>query len=1642
MKIAYALFAFLALLLPQQLRAQCSVSATSDTSQTICEHTPITQINFYSNDFDIASASGLPTGLTFSFRKAESSGLGIITGTPNFPGTYHYTVSFSSPACFKQLTGTIKIVTSVDIEIIGDSIQTICNGAGQTQEITFSGPEGAFYKWENSNTAIGLPARGTAKIPSIFVQNNTDDLIETKIAVTPSLPTQKSAYFSYTGTLQNWTIPANTISIKVTAMGGRGGDVSLPGPLNTVYFQAGGYGALTSASFNVGPNEKLHTGDNLQILVGGAGANASNTPFSTGGGGGGGGTFIAKGIGFGFFETGLLIAAGGGGGGSFNSNYGGEDGEPGGLTLKNNFAFGSRGLNLGNLADGAGGAGVSENGSDQGSPCRSTGGFAIKNGGLGGTADCFWGGGAGGYGGGGGGGLTGGGGGGFSGGNSNSILTAAGGGSSYIDSNKTDSLNIPGFNSINGFVHIEYLIQTCTGIDRIIRIIVPPVARMKPVADQIRCSGTTSNPIGFSATAKGNSVVFKWTRLGPNIGIPASGRGQSFQFPLTNNTRNQLIDTIVVTPGFIAGSDTCDGVSDTFTIAVNPVVEIDPLAPQFLCSNELSTPILLSSKTTDGVIDYAWTRAGSGLPINGSGTVEPFSLVNSKQSIDTIIISVTPRYVNNTGGPSCVGKIAKDTIWSLPSVRLTPVSDQVKCNGATTDSIKLSSAAAGSGWDILFEWKNDNSSIGLTGNPVKSPVIPSFTATNSSNQTIEGLIKITPTFSYKGKECPGEIFYSAIFVHPDVRVNAVPDTAFCNGQTVDPIYFSSSTPGLVTAIDFKWKSFHSTINSLDSGYFVIPSFITRNNSNAAIQDSIVVTPTLFNLGIVCVGIPDTFKVMVNPTAALLVSDRNYCDSQLTGLIAMNSTALGGTRSYTWINSNTSIGLASVGIGDIQSFTAHNNYDSPIVASVYVTLDYSNGGVTCPGLPDTFLIKVNHRVRLNPVTDQTWCDGELTDPIILNSPPQNAGTVDYTWYNADTSIGLGTTGSGLSIPRFTTKNSSDSARISYVAVRPNLYIDTLSCPGTTAPVKMTILPRATLDPKSDLTVCYGLKTSQIAFSSPTKVSAGSSIQYNWTNSDTSNGLQLSGNGNIPSFTAENPADSPLTSRISVWPLFTTSLLTCVGEPDTFQITVTPEPELDLVLSQIKCDGANSDTIRFSGKNIKGGSMHYEWSNSDVSIGLPKTGAGNIDPFQVHNTGKLPITGIITVTPFYTLGSLTCPGEAGSFTITVNPTPHIDSILNFTDSVFCNGETVDSIGFFSSVSGSVFRWASSFGIGFPQNAAGYSIPSFTAINPLNVPVVAHVTLTVIANGCLGPDTSFSITVNPSPPKPDFNVLLIYPSTLHLIACRGTDNFNFNIIAPDSAVSYHWHAQSIGSSASVLFKNPNDPNAIVSFPESGEFLITAIAQTGEGCKDSVSQQVRVNGTEGIWKRRIIQKQPGNLLFYPDNSMDQDYGYQWGYDSLTVDDSVRIYSAAIPIPGQVLQVFTPEKYLLNADNKLDTVRRAFWVLLKKGSCQSRVYYNGRFASGRLAPQQQADRTIRLKVLPNPNNGRFDLSLEGNIYGDIDVTVYNPLGQSVYKARFSKTSPVLMQQLDIGDLPNGLYYIDLNSSDLKNAETRFMIQR
>lgn len=293
------------------------------------------------------------------------------------------------------------------------------------------------------------------------------------------------------------------------------------------------------------------------------------------------------------------------------------------------------------------------------------------------------------------------------------------------------------------------------------------------------------------------------------------------------------------------------------------------------------------------------------------------------------------------------------------------------------------------------------------------------------------------------------------------------------------------------------------------------------------------------------------------------------------------------------------------------------------------------------------------------------------------------------------------------------------------------VETLNGVSSTATSVVNVLAAPVVNQASSTAYCDN------QYVPPTVFSGTAGATYSWTNSNTLNGVQASGTGNVPGYIATVLSNSLETGNIIVTP----SLNGCAGTPMTFSISLIPTPSA-LQFDWDWCHGQTATPI-----TILGNYTSVQWTNSNTLIGQVASGLGVLPAFTAINTGTSTIISVVTVTPYYTFGGTTCTSNAPPFTFeyriypvgTINPNPNIN---------VCSGSVIPAVNFTGNTT--QFEWTNSNpAIGIPAAGIG-NIPSYTAPTVSSITTATIIVtpryLTSFNFYCDGVADTFLITIYP--------------------------------------------------------------------------------------------------------------------------------------------------------------------------------------------------------------------------------------------------------------------------------------------------------
>ncbi len=979
---------------------------------------------------------------------------------------------------------------------------------------------------------------------------------------------------------------------------------------------------------------------------------------------------------------------------------------------------------------------------------------------------------------------------------------------SFIASNTTTS-------PLTATITVTPSSNTCAGTPVSYTITVNPLPAVTVPGSFTVCAGSNIPASSFSSSLPATS--YTWTNSNTSIGLAAAGTGNIPAFTATNGTTSTMTATITVTPS----ANGCAGPPVNYTITVKPLPVVTVPPSSVVCAGA-TVPVGSFSSNISGT-SYSWTNSNPdiGLAASGTGNVPSFTATNITATAISATITVTPITNGCTGSPVDY----TITVNPLPVINSAFAESETGCgvgNGKITITASgtapleysinggatffqnggiFTGLAAGS-YSVVVRNSTgcivfgETLSVTSPGAPPQPNVFPpsetvcegsdlTFTITNPVPDAVytwtgpAGFSRTTQDISFTIQNVTtsmaGEYGVTAtvggcvsvtetftIGVKPRPVVTVPANIILCAGNLVPAASFTSTPANAI----YSWTNSHPEIGLSASGIGNISAFTAINSTGSVITATITVTPSLND----CAGTPVSYTITVNPLPVVTdPADLIVCAGESVSASAFSSNLSGTT--YSWTNSNTAIGLAAAGTGNVPLFTASNNTTLAISATITVTPTSSAG---CAGTPLSYTITVKPLPTVTVPASLTVCAGTSLSAGIFSS---NVSGTTYSWTNSNPAIGLGPNGIG-NVPDFTASNNTTSVQTATIIVTPSAN----GCPGSAVSYTITVNPLPSAVVPSNVAVCSGGTVIASAFSSNIP-----GTTYTWTNSNTSIGLGAGGSGNLPGFTATNSGTSPVTATIRVTPF----LNGCAGSPSLYTITVNPLPSVSGPANFAICSGANIPSSNFS-SSITG--TDYSWTNSNTAIGLAASGSGNIPSFTATNSGVFDISAIITVSPILN----GCAGPPINYTITVNPLPAIITATASNESQ-CN---INDGTITITASGTQpLEFSINGGSTFVQNGG-----NFTGLAAGSYSVMVR-----NSTGCIMTGPTLSVSSPGAPPQPDINA---YVSPV----CQG-EPLILSILNPNLQATYTWTGP-LGFTAigSNIIRSNSDPSM------SGSYAVTA--------------------------------------------------------------------------------------------------------------------------------------------------------------------------------------------------------------------------
>ncbi len=521
-------------------------------------------------------------------------------------------------------------------------------------------------------------------------------------------------------------------------------------------------------------------------------------------------------------------------------------------------------------------------------------------------------------------------------------------------------------------------------------------------------SGNNTNTItvSFSASASAGNITVQ--------GGNSCGNGAiSPNFPITTSP-------LPATPGTINGtSPVCQGQSG-IVYSVPAIAN----ATSYVWTVPAGASIASGSTTNSITVDFNGAAASGNITVQGvnncgNGPTGTFVLTISPRPAAAGLISGPISACKNQGGfVYTVPVIANATSysWTVPA-------GATITSGSTTNSITVSFSGSAVSGNISVQGVNScgsgllssnfivivsSAGAGNAGTINGTPVVCQgqtgvvYTVPVITNAVIYNWIlpagasitsgvntnSITVTFdnnaqsgniTVQGSNSCGTGSVSAAY---PVIVNVLPAAAgpitgpssTCQNQTGN-VY---TVPTIPNVTSYQWTvPAGATITSASNGRTITVSF-----SQSAVGGTVSVT----GVNSCGNGPAATFTVTVNETPTVnAVNNQTLCGNSPTTAVTFSGTVPGTT--YNWTNNNTSIGLAAIGSGTINSFTAINTGTTTATATITITA-VNNG---CTGAQTSFTITVNAVPTATAGANSPLCIGDT-----INLTAQTISGATYSW----------------------------------------------------------------------------------------------------------------------------------------------------------------------------------------------------------------------------------------------------------------------------------------------------------------------------------------------------------------------------------------------------------------------------------------------------------------------------------------------------------------------------------------------------------------------------------------------------------------------------------------------------------------------
>jgi autotransporter-associated beta strand protein len=904
--------------------------------------------------------------------------------------------------------------------------------------------------------------------------------------------------------------------------------------------------------------------------------------------------------------------------------------------------------------------------------------------------------------------------------------------------------------------------------------------------DHETCSGDKFADI--SVTATGTNLTYQWYRNTE----PDTVSGMAIDGEVSSTFSPSYI-TLGSHYYYVKVSGTCgtlvselSGKYDVFPSTTQ--IETQPSSgPQSVCKDEAFSPIEVLAS---GNVTYQWYR--NTVNSNNGGTLLPGE-INTTITPPSNVVGTFYYYAIAT---SAACGTARTNVSGAFTVRPKPeVSDMIAvvCSDGTFTANPVDGTNGVVPTGTTYTWSAPTVEPGISGGVAGTGNNIFGSLTNSTSVPLTATYTVTPLTG----TCPGDDFTVTVTVNPTpVLSSTLTPPAICSNTA-----FTYSPLSETIGATYTWT--RATVPGISNAAVTTPQ--GTNPNETLINTTANPVEVIYTYSIIANGCSNTQNVIVtvNPTPTLssTLTPPAICTNTLFTYTPESQT---GDATYTWTRASVD-GISNAAVTTPQETNPNETLINTTANPIDVVYAYT---ITANGCSNTQNVTV--RVNPTPTLSSTLTPLAIcTNTAFTYTPTSNTGGTSFSWTRAVVA-GISNAAGGGTGPVNETLINTTALPVNVV------YKYTLTANGCSNSQEVTVSVNPTLTLSSTLTppaIC-----SNTAFTY-TPASQSVNVEYRWTRAAVS-GIS---NPAVTTPQATNPNETLINTTAAPVNVVYTYTLTANGCSNTQNVTVTvnPTPIISDMTVTI-CSGDTFNVIPANGGNglVPAGTT-YTWEVANNPNNIAEDTNQRTPQNSISQTLTNTTTAVQTV--IYTVFPVSggCVGAPFTLTVTVNPVPTVTT----PNQGVCNGGLTEPINFTgNNIPGKTYTWTNDNpSIGLPASGTG-NIPAFNVINTGATNKIANITVTPYANGCPGPQHTFTITASATP-----------TITLGADYCAEPGFVQLQAGSNIPGTTYTWNT------------SPVQTGPIANVDLAGTFIVTAT--TPDGCQKtasiSVAQELVVNGS-----------------------------------------------------------------------------------------------------------------------------------------------------------------------------------------------------